>query len=195
MATRGKAKSKTLASMATDYTPAARHFHWVTVAFVAVLAVTGIIMAGRAEQNIWDAVTNNLYSTHKLLGFILFWIVVWRITYRVRKGWPAPEPTLEPVHRLGSTIVHYALYGLLFIVPLLGWLGVSMFPALEIFGLFKLPALAGKSDASEQVLNIHKFMALTLLTLVAVHVAAALYHYFIRKDGVLARMLPSLKRD
>lgn len=191
MATR-KAKGQV---PATEYTPAQRHFHWVTVAFVVVLATTGYIMAGRAEKDIWDAITNNLYSTHKLLGFTLFWIVVWRISYRARKGWPAPEPTLEPIHRLGSTIVHYALYGLLFVVPLLGWLGISMYPALEIFGLFKLPALTGKSDASEQVLNIHKFMAWTLIVLILVHVAAALYHHFIRKDGVLARMLPGLKRN
>jgi len=91
-------------------------------------------------------------------------------------------------------VVHYALYALLFIVPLLGWIGISMYPALNIFGVFNLPSLTGKSDAAEQVLAIHKFAAWTLVALAALHIAAALYHHLIRKDGVLARMMPSVRK-
>jgi cytochrome b561 len=190
MAQRKRAKQET----ATVYSPTARAFHWATAGAIVIMVITGYIMAGRAEANIWDATTNNLYSTHKLIGFILFWVVIWRFTYRARNGVPAPEPTLEPIHRLGSEAVHYALYALLFIVPLLGWIGISMYPALNIFGVFNLPSLTGKSDAAERVLAIHKFAAWTLVALAALHIAAALYHHLIRKDGVLARMMPGVRK-
>ncbi|MFZ4806784.1 MAG: cytochrome b [Hyphomicrobiaceae bacterium] len=176
------------------YTPNARMFHWVTVGFVTVLVIIGVIMTGRAERNIWDGVTNGLYSTHKLLGFMLFWIMLWRLTSRFRTGVPSPVATLTPIQRIGSEAVHWALYGLLFVVPLLGWLGVSMYPALNIFGLFSLPSLTGKSDAAETVLWIHKALAWALVGLAGLHIAAALFHYFVLKDGVLARMMPSVRR-
>ena len=64
------------------------------------------------------------------------------------------------------------------------------------FGLFQIPALMAPDKAlSEQVLWVHGLAAYILLGLVAIHIAAALYHHFIRGDGVLARMLPSLRRD
>ena len=66
----------------------------------------------------------------------------------------------------------------------------------DVFGMFKIPALAAPDKAlSEQVLWVHGLAAYILLGLVAMHIAAALYHYFIRGDGVLARMLPSLRRE
>ena len=188
------ARASRKATPPTTYSAKARMFHWVTAAFILVLFPTGWIMAERGEQNIWDALTNNLYSTHKLLGFILFWIVIWRLTYRSRSGAPAPEPSLTPLERIASSSVHWVLYGLLFVVPLLGWIGISMYPALSIFGLFSLPSLTGKSEAAAQVLALHKTLAWALVALVVLHIGAALFHYFVRKDGVLARMLPGLRR-
>jgi cytochrome b561 len=87
------------------------------------------------------------------------------------------------------------MYALLLIVPLLGWFGVQLFPALEIFGLFSLPAVVSPDQATAKVvLAIHKALALLLVAFMALHVAAALYHYLIRKDGVLHRMIPTLPR-
>jgi cytochrome b561 len=172
------------------YSPAAQWFHWLTFLFVSILVPAGIIMADRGARNIWDSVTNNLYSTHKLAGFTLLWIVLLRLAYRLFAGAPAPEPTLKPWQRVVSALNHWALYALLVIMPLLGWLGVSMFPALDIFGLFNLPSIASKNeDLSKRILGLHETLAWVLIALVALHIAAALYHAVIRKDGVLRRML------
>ena len=74
-----------------------------------------------------------------------------------------------------------------------GWIGISLYPALDIFGLFKLPGLvAPNQPVSSTVFMFHKFGAFALVGLVAVHVAAAVFHHFIHKDGVLRRMLPGL---
>jgi cytochrome b561 len=176
------------------YSLAARRFHWWMVAFLAVQVPVGLAMNYRGNTlNIWDATTNALYSSHKLLGFALLWIVVARLIYRLWHGVPDHEPTIEPWQRVVSRSNHWALYVLLIVLPLLGWLGVSLFPAREIFGLFSLPALAEPNKAAaEWVLTAHKALAFLLIALIGLHVSAALYHYFIRRDGVLHRMLPGL---
>ncbi len=173
------------------YSPMARQFHWITAGFVAVLVPVGVIMADRGERNIWDGLTNALYSGHKLAGILLLLIMTARLGYRLARGAPPDEPTLEPWQKLLSHAVHWALYALLFAMALTGWMGVSLFPALDIFGLFSLPALAAPDEAAaKRVLFIHGLIGYALVGLIAMHVGAALFHHFIRKDGVLRRMLP-----
>jgi cytochrome b561 len=178
------------------YTCTARHFHWWTVAVVAVLVPIGLTMNYRGNVlGIFDGLTNTLYSTHKLLGFTLLLIVIARLAYRLLVGAPADEPTLEPWQKVVSSLNHWGMYLLLLVVPLLGWFGVQLYPALDVFGLFSLPAIVAPDQArAETVFAIHKALALVLVAFIALHVAAALYHYLIRRDGVLQRMVPWLPR-
>jgi cytochrome b561 len=177
------------------YAKGARRFHWWTVAILMVMFPTGIIMADRGARNIWDATTNNLYSTHKLLGFIFLFVIVGRWFYRLTQGAPPDEPSLETWQKGAAHATHWSLYLLLLAMPILGWVGVQLYPALAIFGVFNLPAFLEPNQArAELVLQIHKFVGFTILALIAAHISASLYHYFIRKDGVLQRMLPSLGR-
>ena len=137
---------------AARYSAAAQLFHWLTFLLVAIQVPIGIVMADRGHHNIFDALTNNLYSTHKLIGFTLLWIVILRLGYRLSFGTPRPEPSLPPWQVAVSRANHWALYALLLIMPMLGWLGVSMFPATNIYGLFDLPSIASKSDLAKPVL-------------------------------------------
>jgi cytochrome b561 len=91
-------------------------------------------------------------------------------------------------------VTHWSLYALLVLVPLLGWLGVSLYGARSIFGLFSLPSLAGVDQpASEWVFLAHKWAAILMLAALAAHIGAAVVvHHVIRGDGVLRRMLPGL---
>lgn len=177
------------------YSAAARRFHWITVAAVLVMVPLGLGMTYRGNTlDIWDGLTNGLYSAHKLLGFLVLWLSAGRLIYRLVRGAPPDEPTLEWWHKAASRLVHWALYGLLLVVPLLGWIGVSLFPALTIFDLFNLPALASPDEeAAKRVLALHGWLAILLVLTIAGHVGAALYHHFIRKDGVMRRMLPGLR--
>jgi cytochrome b561 len=185
---------RNIAETRAGYSAPAIWLHWLTFLLVAILVPVGLVMAGRAERNIFDALTNSLFSTHKLAGFILLWIVVLRLGYRLLSGAPKPEPSLPSWQAAVSRATHWGLYALLLIMPLLGWLGVSMYPALDIFGLFSLPAIAPKSDLANQVFGLHKAAAWVLIALVTLHISAALFHYFIRRDGVLQRMLPALRK-
>ena len=175
------------------YNPAARHFHWLTVALIAVQVPLGMSYRGN-WLNLWDALTNTLYSWHKLIGLVILVVVIARLGYRLSRGAPADEPTLEPWQKVVSHATHWAIYGLLIVVPLLGWLGVSYYPALNVFG-FNLPGLVSPDQgAAAKVFLAHLIGALLLVVLIGMHVGAALFHYVIRKDGVLNRMLPSLPR-
>lgn len=178
------------------YSGTARALHWLMLVLIAAQIPVGFYMVYRGKTlNLWDGLTNNLYSGHKLLGIALLGLVVLRLLYRLTHGAPADEPTLEAWQKGASHATHWALYLLLLAVPVLGWLGVSYFPALDIFGLFKLPALVAPDDAmAAKVLAYHAIGAIVLAGLIAMHVGAALYHYLIRRDNVLARMLPGLMR-
>ncbi len=173
-----------------QYSAPARWFHWLTVLLVAILVPTGITMVIRSEQNILDSVTDALFSTHKLVGFTLLWLVALRLFYRLTFGAPPPDPGLTSWQLKASRLNHWAMYALLLILPLLGWLGISMFPALKLFGSFDLPAIASPNKAAaDVVLDVHMTLAWVLIALISLHIAAAVYHAFIRRDGVLQRML------
>jgi cytochrome b561 len=170
------------------YSTAARRFHWWTVAFLAVQIPVGLFMVRYGAATNFAEPTGKLYDAHKLLGLTILLLTVSRFIYRLMRGAPADEPTLEPWQKLVSHITHWAIYALLIVVPLLGWLAVSHYGPFEPFGI-KLPALAAQNDArATRVFFLHMLAAYALIVLLGMHVGAALQHYLIRKDGVLRRM-------
>jgi len=175
------------------YSTAARHFHWWTVALLAIQVPLGLYMAYRGTVlNIWDELTNTLYSSHKTLGLVVLALVLARLAYRLVHGAPADEPTITWWQKAASHATHWSLYLLLILVPLVGWLGISFYGARQVFGIATIPALAAENSQAWEVARLaHKYLAYLTITLIAMHVGAAVVlHYFIRGDGVLARMLP-----
>lgn len=198
MATTGmKADAAPGAAHVADRWPAlAKAFHWVTALVVVAMLALGFAMTYRGNAlGIWDDLTNNLFSTHKLLGFLLLWFIVLRLARRFIGRVPRPEPSLPGWQQGVATVNHVAMYALLIAMPLLGWTAASLFPALELFGTFSLPALTAPDTSPdkamyETVAGWHGIGALILLALVALHVSASLYHLVVRRDGVFQRMWP-----
>jgi cytochrome b561 len=188
-------QSTTAAAGEAVYSPTARRFHWLTVLLVAIMIPLGLYMVWRGKVTNFDALTGRLYDLHKLGGFAVLWLVVARLVYRFRNGAPPDEPTLEWWQKAASHLTHWGLYALLLAVPLLGWLGVSLYGARTIFGLISLPPLAGQNqDAATTVFLLHFLGALAMAGMIMAHVGAALFHHFVRGDGVLRRMLPGVGR-
>jgi cytochrome b561 len=179
----------------TTYSKAARRFHWWTAALVAVQAPVGFYMVYRGPTlKIWDGLTNTLYNVHKLVGLVIFFLVLARLAYRLRQGAPADEPSLEAWQKGAAHATHWSLYLLLLLVPIGGYLGISLYPALDVFGM-PLPSItAADQAAAARVFFLHWIGAVLILLLVGAHVSGALYHYFLRKDGVLQRMWPAVGR-
>ena len=179
------------------YSPMARMFHWLTVALVATMIPLGFYMVWRGETTRFDALTARLYETHKLLGFVVLALVVLRLGYRLNKGAPADEPTLEWWQKAAAHLTHWGLYGLLLLVPLLGWIGISKYAegTTLIFNTIRVPRLSSvDADTAQVVFTYHLYGAVLLLLLIGAHIGAAVFHHAIRKDGVLRRMLPNLKQ-
>ncbi len=177
----------------TTYSTGARHFHWWTVALLAIQVPVGLYMAYRGNvQNIWDGLTNALYSSHKALGLVILALVLARLAYRLVHGAPADEPTITLWQKAASHATHWSLYLLLMVVPIVGWLGISLYGARDVFGIATIPALAAQNtEAAGRVLMLHKYLSYLTVALIAMHVGAAVVlHWLIRGDGVLARMLP-----
>ena len=170
------------------YSTAARRFHWLTVLLIAAQVPIGLFMVRYGAATDFAAPTAQLYDSHKLIGMTFLLLVLARLIYRFVHGAPADEPTLEPWEKVVSHLTHWAIYALLIVVPALGWLAVSYYGPFEPFGI-KLPALAAKDDArATQVFFLHMLAAYALILLIGMHVGAALFHYVIRRDGVLRRM-------
>jgi cytochrome b561 len=174
------------------YSATARLLHWLTALLIVVQIPVGIVMAYRGNVlDLWNQTTDFLYSTHKSLGFVLLVLVMTRLLVRIIAGSPAPEPGLARWQVRIAFANHVGLYLLLLAVPALGWLGTSLFPALEVFGEVSLPSISwADRTESDAVFRLHGLAAFLLVGLIALHVGAALHHHFIRRDGVLRRMLP-----
>jgi cytochrome b561 len=86
------------------------------------------------------------------------------------------------------------LYGLIIVIPVLGWAAAGFFGyKVRLFGLIPLPALAdGRMRWAHEAGDIHDLLTNVLLGVVGLHVLAALWHYFVRRDHVVQRMLPGI---
>ncbi|MFN3745688.1 MAG: cytochrome b [Hyphomicrobiaceae bacterium] len=174
-----------------SYSPLQRLLHWVIAAAVIVMIPVGIYMVRRGQWSNFDALTNTLYSWHKLIGFCVLWLVVLRIIVRLVRGAPPPEP-LHPLQQFAASATHFGLYVLILLVPILGWTGVSAYGARGTPLGFNLPEILAQNQAlGETILVYHGWAAILLGLLALMHIGAALMHRFILKDGVFARMWPS----
>ncbi len=168
-----------------------RILHWVIALCVMSLVPIGLLIEARTEANLWDDFTNLLYSIHKSLGFSVLLLMLLRLAFKLYYKAPAYPNSLPKKQILLAKSLHHLLYGLLFLVPLLGWAGVTAFPALEIIPGVRLPAMPGiPSDEAlaARLFSIHGSFAIILAVLVLGHIGAALHHLFIKKDTIFARM-------
>lgn len=119
--------------------------------------------------------------------------VAWRLGHR-----PPPLPAHTPAWEKGAAhATHWTLYLLMIAMPVTGWLMVSGSAnrrPLTWFGLFDIPYLPMGEAAGGVGHEAHELLGWLMLALVVLHVAAALRHRLILRDGILARMAPALER-
>ncbi len=179
------------------YHRARRWLHWGVAALVLGtiplgLAFTNFDYKGALDGALGKGAFDAGYSLHKSIGLLVLGLMVARIAAKLLWRDPEHRPPLPAFNRVASHAAHGMLYVLLIAAPLLGWAAVSAYPApLPFFGLFEAPPLLGADrKLAETLLVAHRFAAYAIIAVVAVHIAAALYHAVVRRDGVLERMLP-----
>lgn len=169
------------------FNPLQRLLHWVMAVCVLTMFFIGVGMVSTVMPKFLP-----LMATHKSLGIAILVLVLIRIAVRLRYGAPALPADLPPVIKLGAELSHYALYALLIAMPLLGWAMQSAadYP-IVIFGDFRLPPIVPQSDSLHTLFwDAHYYLAFCFFALVLLHIAAALYHALVRRDGVFEAMAP-----
>jgi cytochrome b561 len=167
---------------------ALRIMHWVTAALVLGALLLGVTMV----QVVHDAAERfELTQTHKSIGVAILLLALVRLCLRIRETAPAPKPA-APLLIIGAKAVHVALYVLLLAMPLSGWLMASTAPVrvpTSVFALFDLPyPLAPDFATYRFARGIHVAAAISLASLVALHVAATLVHSLLWRDHTVRRM-------
>lgn len=169
------------------YTSVAIALHWITAVLVLCMIVVGITMVQLPQGDL----QNLLFNLHRSTGVLIFPLVLIRLIWRWRNPPPPLPDDMPTLQKLAAHLNHYALYALLLINPLLGWWATSAYgAAVNVFWLFELPPIVEQNRPfSETLLLFHRIVGITIALLVVVHIAAALYHHFIRRDRILLRML------
>jgi cytochrome b561 len=172
---------------APTYTSTARILHWTTTALVLVMIPIGIVMANVDLGSKGDI----LYDIHRSIGAILIPLVLVRLAYRLTNPPPPLPDSIPAIQQLAANLTHWALYVLLIVQGFVGWIATSAYRApIKVFWLFELPPIwAVDQPFSEKMFGIHKALGITLALLICMHIGAALFHHFVRKDDVLMRMV------
>jgi cytochrome b561 len=171
----------------TRYTPIAVALHWL----LALLIIGALGMGLYMTSLPFSPTRLKLYNWHKWAGVTILTLsalrLLWRLSHR-----PPPDIPMPAWQARAAHLTHGLLYAAFFAVPLLGWAysSASGFPIVW-FGVLPLPDLVGKDEAlAETLKTLHRLAAYGLGALVVAHVAAALKHQFIDRDGLLSRMWP-----
>lgn len=173
----------------TRYSTPARLFHWGMALLILATIPAGLIMV---QSGIGRSLQNALFLYHKNVGVMLLVLVVARLVWRGLNPAPKLPADLSPLQAKAAAATHGLLYTLMFIVPLAGYVRVRAggFP-IESLDALGLPTLVPKSDALAALAkSVHYYAGIAIIAVLAVHIGAALYHRFVRRDGVLARMWP-----
>ena len=131
-----------------------------------------------------------LVSIHKPLGIAILLLAILRLAIRLRVGTPGLPADLPAPMKLAAELSHYALYALMIAMPLLGWamLSAAAYP-IQLFPGLSLPPILPQNDAMHTLLwNLHRAGAFVLFAIILLHLAAALFHFLIRRDGVFQSM-------
>jgi len=159
--------------------------HWLMALLITAIAILGWIMV-EIEKNPGSA---RYFNLHKSLGLVIALLVAarlaWRLTHRA-ETLPATVPMWQ---RKLSLATQLSLYGLMFLVPLTGYLGASYSKAgVSLFGLSTPRWALPNHDISEQIFDIHSALVWVLVTVVVIHALGALKHLLLDKDQVFQRM-------
>lgn len=175
------------------YRPLQRLVHWTVALLVAAMLASGLTLGALGFEGARDAfgldTTNLIYKYHKTFGIIVLALMLGRAVLRLANPPPPYGPAVPAFFRTAGRANHLALYGLLIAQPLIGWAATATggFP-IEFFNAVLPPLLGRDAALSERLYDLHLALGLAILVLALLHVAAALMHWLIRRDGVMQRM-------
>jgi cytochrome b561 len=175
--------------MATErrqFTAFSRLLHWTMAAMVLTMLGVGVAMvASLADYHL-------LVSIHRPLGIAILLLVVVRFVNRLLNRPPAFPATMSRAERLAAKAAEFLMYGLMFVLPLVGWgmLSAARYPVV-LFGPVHLPYILPHNLMLYAALRkAHTVLAYLFFFTFVAHFGAILFHTLIVRDGMLGRMAP-----
>jgi cytochrome b561 len=173
---------------------ASQVFHWVGALVVIVLIAHGWWMTDLAPRA--DRFAH--YGWHGSLGYFVLALTVLRLIWRWTHAIPRPRPDAPKWERVGARVSHWGLYVFILGASVSGWALAGTFrrPLNSTLLGLPVPPLVSTQERAihEQLEGMHSVLAWILAAIVVVHVAAAFYHLWVRRDDVMQRMLPGAWR-
>ena len=171
-----------------EYGSAAKIFHWTIVLLLAIQYGVAWTMPEMHR----DTKPEGLISLHLSLGALILLVMLLRLCWRLFRPVPLRTDNVPGWQVMAARTIHLLLYALLVVMPVLGWANAnSRGWDVGLFGIIPLPAImAAHAPLGHTLGDVHTLIAYTLLGLLALHVAGALYHHFRLRDRTLSRMLP-----
>ena len=170
------------------FSPAQRLIHWLMAAVIIAALGLGLYCSYLQPGT---PLRQFLMDIHKSLGMTALVLLVIRLPLRLSLGEPAFRKPLGRLLSLASHAGHFALYGLMILMPFSGYTtSAAGGHDLPWFGLFHWPNVVPASKALDHLAGaVHKLGAYAFFAVLGIHIAAALWHHFVRKDEVLGRMM------
>lgn len=168
------------------FASSARVLHWLMAPLILAMLFIGVgMVASVSERHEW------LLRIHKPLGIAILILALVRLGVRLLHAPPALPPDLPTLQRLAAHASHWLLYGLMIAMPLIGWamLSAGGYPVMLSSSLRLPPIFPVSATAFAVLRHLHTWLAMLLFVSFLAHLAAALYHGLIRRDGVLPSML------
>jgi cytochrome b561 len=168
------------------YDSVAIAFHWMMFLLVVSVGVLGLL------HDSWPKQTQRFWiNIHALLGLLLWFALIVRFWWRRRHNPPPPIGNISALSQRLLRIVHVALYGLMFVTPIVGLVTFVYHGRILDFGIFHINfGIRSNRAIFHPTEDLHGYLAYALFALAGLHATAAIWHQFILRDGLLARMWP-----
>ncbi len=170
--------------MPTTFPALSRILHWTMAALILAMLFIGVAMVASLSSY------HRLVSIHRPLGFLILILAVIRLANRSWRGAPPLPPEMPPPLRIAAHASHWLLYALMLALPLVGWgmLSAADYP-IVLIGSLHLPPILPHSDSLYALLRpLHTALAILLFATFLAHLAAAMTHALIFRDGVFQSM-------
>ena len=169
----------------TRFPLALRLLHWLMAVCILTMLFIGVGMVSTVSENrTW------LIDLHKPLGIVILCLAAVRLCIRLMYPAPALPTDLPILQRMAARLSHLLLYVLMFALPFVGWamLSAGGYPV-QLFGSLVLPPVTPIDGRLFAFLRqAHTVLAITLFATILAHLAAALFHAWVRRDGVWQAM-------
>ena len=168
--------------------------HWLMALLLIGLVVLGLYMSGLPDVG-FNKQKILLIFYHKEFGILALLLATARFAWRVGNVLPRLVAQLPDWQKVMARFVHLCFYGLMFALPISGWLMSSAAGIPVYFFGFRLPDFIAQNEYRFQLLiDVHMWLSYALIGLIVVHASAALRHHFLSRDNTLRKILPDLRR-